>query len=133
MPFLGSFCRFDDEGGELCPTDGTRLQLFENLVGGQASEWPLLPLLSLAVGRYGTRDGGSFVICQVHARNLAVLARTDASWEYLEPRNQCSNGGSSDGILLEFHGVRLHPAAQKSRRPLVHGNLALVQEGMNEW
>lgn len=66
IPSSRPFCSFDDEGRKLGPTDGRRSQFFENLVGSQPSEWPLLPLLRLAVCRYSPGDDRFLIRCHVH-------------------------------------------------------------------
>ena len=69
-----SFRRLDHERGELNPTDGRRLQFFEDLVGRRTPEHPLVPLLRLAVGRHSTTDDGLLIMCQDHGSNLTGLS-----------------------------------------------------------
>ena len=59
-------------------SDRRRLQFFENVVGSDASEWPLVPLLRL-VRRHSTTNDGLLIRRQVHDRNLTVLPAADAA------------------------------------------------------
>ena len=81
--FSWSFGCCDHERGEFSPTDGTRLQFFENLVGSRSSKLPLVSLpLDLAVRRHSTTDDGLLNRRQVHERKLAgawVLTMGSAS------------------------------------------------------
>ena len=66
--------RINHEVGELCPADWRRLQFVENRVRGRPSERPLVPILRFSIRRYRATDNGSLITCQIHGRNLAVLA-----------------------------------------------------------